>query len=196
MIPLLIIEGTDRLGKNLLISKLCSQAENHVVRHFGTAKGDDDFEKRTNQYHFFKKEFDLMNKRSLFEMSDKTRYPHDIWIMNRSHIGEAVYGAIYRDTKPNDWIFKMEKDYSFDIDPSIYLLLLTAPAEFVCKRDDGLSFTTDINKKNMEIQFFRDAFDKSCIINKKTVNVSKEDSYRPADDIFNEVNDWIWPHKK
>jgi len=190
---LLIIEGPDRCGKNTLIKNLTAQAENYVVRHFGTAKGETDYEKRNFQYQFFKKEFQLASLRPQFELPDKERYPNDIWIWNRAHLGEFVYGEIYRNTNPRDWVMKMEPMFGMDIDPSVYLLLLTAPAEFLCKRDDGLSFSAEVDKKQQEIDAFKDAFNQSKILNKQIIDVSNADGddYLGSDIIFKKVNHFL-----
>jgi len=188
---LLIIEGPDRCGKNTLVQGLLSQSENSVVRHFGSAKGKDDQEKRNFQYQFFKKEFSLASLRPQFEMPDKERYPRDIWIWNRAHLGEFVYGKMYRNTHPEQWVIQMETLFGFDLDPSVHLLLLTAPAEFLCKRDDGMSFTDDIKMKEAEISSFRDAFHNSAIINKMILDVSNGDEYLDKDTILHKVNKFL-----
>lgn len=188
---LLVIEGPDRCGKNTLIKSLTAQAENYVVRHFGTAKGDDDFEKRDYQFQFFKKEFELASNRSKFDMPDKERYPRDIWIWNRAHLGEFVYGNMYRSTRPEQWVMKLETLFGMEIDPSIYLLLLTASPEFLCKRDDGQSFTSDIGKKQREILAFHDAFQQSKILNKCIIDVSDRDEYKSKDIILDSVNKFL-----
>lgn len=189
---LLIIEGPDRCGKNTLIKNLTAQAENYVVRHFGSAKGTDDFEKRDHQFQFFKKEFALAAIRPQFSMPDKDRYPRDIWIWNRAHLGEFVYGKMYRDTNPEQWVMQMETMFGMDIDPSVYLLLLTADPEFLCKNDDGESFTTDIEKKKSELYRFDVAFDKSKIINKMRLNVTNgSESYIDEDIILDTVNKFL-----
>lgn len=189
---LLIIEGPDRCGKNTLIKNLTSQAENFVVRHFGSAKGKDDMEKRNFQFQFFKKEFELASLRRQFELPDKERYPKDIWIWNRAHLGEFVYGKMYRNTDPQQWVMKLEEMYGFDIDPSVYLLLLTADPEFLCKRDDGLSFTAEVDKKAKEIESFKQAFNQSKIMNKLIINVSNGENYLDADIILDKVNKFLF----
>lgn len=188
---LLIIEGPDRCGKNTLIKNLTSQAENYVVRHFGSAKGKDDMEKRNFQFQFFKKEFALAAIRNQFEMPDKERYPRDIWIMNRAHLGEFVYGKMYRETHPEQWVMQMESLFGMDLDPSVHLLLLTAPAEFLCKRDDGLSFSNNVMQKQAEIAAFKNAFDQSKIINKKILDVSNGDEYLDESIILKAVNEFL-----
>lgn len=189
---LLIIEGPDRCGKNTLIKNLTSQSENYVVRHFGKAEGETDFEKRDFQFQFFKKEFELASTRHRFDMPDKERYPRDIWIWNRAHLGEFVYGKMYRETHPEEWVMQMESLYGMDIDPSIYLLLLTADPEFLCKNDDGQSFSAEIGKKTSELHQFDIAFDKSRIMNKMKLNVSSGgESYLDQDIILDTVNKFL-----
>jgi thymidylate kinase len=188
---LLIIEGPDRCGKNTLIKNLTSQSENYVVRHFGSAKGKSDLEKRNFQFQFFKKEFALAALRPQFEIPDKERYPRDIWIWNRAHLGEFVYGKMYRETHPEEWVMQMESLFGMDLDPSVHLLLLTAPAEFLCKRDDGLSFTKNVMEKQAEISAFKNAFDQSKIINKKILDVSNGDEYLDQAIILQQVNEFL-----
>lgn len=188
---LLIIEGPDRCGKNTLISGLVKQADNYVVRHFGSAKGKDDLEKRAFQFDFFSKEFQLASNRRAFVNPDRERYPNDIWIWNRAHLGEFVYGTLYRDTRPFDWVWKLESTYNLDIDNDVYLLLLTAPPEFLCKRDDGQSFTSDVTKKYEEILRFGMAFNESRILNKKILDVTRDGEYRDQAEILSEVNKFL-----
>lgn len=190
---LLIIEGPDRCGKNTLIKNLASQAENLVVRHFGSPKGSDDFEKRNYQFQSFKKEFELASSlRQRFEMPDKERYPKDLWIWNRAHLGEFVYGKIYRQTHPDEWVMQMETLFGMDLDPSIYLLLLTAPPEFLCKRDDGKSFSDKIEMRKAEIDSFHEAFHRSKIINKMILDVSEGENYLDQYQILQTVNKFLF----
>lgn len=189
---LLIIEGPDRCGKNTLIKQFINQAENYIVRHWGSAKGETDKQKEIHQYNFFKKEFELASKRSQFEMPDKTRYPNDIYIWNRAHLGEFVYGRLYRDTNPNLWVFNLEKQFGFDTDPDVYLLLLTAPAEFLCKKDDGQSFTAEVEGKKEELRLFLNTFHRSEIRNKLLLDVTSEGEYRDSLEIFKEVNEFVF----
>jgi thymidylate kinase len=196
---LLIIEGPDRCGKNTLINNFTSQAENYIVRHWGTAKGETDIEKRNHQYQFFKKEFELASERYKYSMPDKKRYPRDIYIWNRAHLGEFVYGDLYRNTSPREWVLRMEEDFSFDIDPSIYLVLLTAPAEFLSRKDDGLSFSSKIENRQAEIRRFEVAFEQSKIMNKLLVNVAGPDANGKMDyfdttgkKVFEQVNKFVF----
>lgn len=189
---LLIIEGPDRCGKNTLIQRFLEQAENSVVRHWGSAKGKTDHDKKIYQYQFFEKEFRLASLRDQFAMPDKIRYPKDIWIWNRAHLGEFVYGDLYRKTEPRDWVFPMEHRFGFDTDPSVYLLLLHAPAEFLCARDDGKSFSDKVDMKIAELARFKTALEQSNIKNKLAIDVSDGENYKQKEVIFNQVNKFVF----
>lgn len=189
---LLCLEGCDRTGKNTLIQSLLSIAENSVVRHFGTAKGETFLEKNANQFSFFDKEFKLAGRREDFTIYDPIRYPYDLWIWNRSHLGEYVYGSLYRNSKP-EWIFELERTNNFHIDPNVYHILLYAEPDFLCKMDDGKSFTSKVEEKEKELNLFKYAFGRSLIRNKLAVQVDDGNgNYRPQIDIFNEVKQFIF----
>ena len=102
-----------------------------------------------------------------------------------------MYGKIYRETNPEEWVMQMESLYGMDIDPSIYLLLLTADPEFLCKNDDGQSFSAEIGKKKSELYQFDIAFDKSRVMNKMRLNVSNGESYLDQDIILDTVNKFL-----
>lgn len=188
---LLIIEGPDRCGKNTLINGICSVYDNHIVRHFGFPVGNDDMEKRNFQYHFFRNEFSMAQKRnetSSFCMNDDS----GIYIWNRAHLGEMVYGQIYRNTHPGEWVMRMEKSFSFDLDPSIYLVLLEASPEFLVEHDDGHSFSEKIENKRKEIELFEGAFSMSLILNKMKMDVSmKNGSFKDKNEILKRVLNFI-----
>jgi hypothetical protein len=103
-----------------------------------------------------------------------------------------VYGKMYRDTHPEEWVFQLEKQYAMDIDSSVYLLLLTAPSEFLCSREDGQSFSADVNKKQEEQQRFFEAYEESFIRNKMILNVSQDaENYRTPESILEDVNKFL-----
>jgi hypothetical protein len=98
---------------------------------------------------------------------------------------------MYRNTNPEQWVMQMEPMFGMDLDPSVYLLLLTAPAEFLCKRDDGQSFSDQVDMREKELSSFREAFHQSNIINKKILDVSNGDEYMDKDLILHEVNKFL-----
>ena len=191
-LKLLIIEGCDRLGKSSLIKRLTNQADNYIVRHFGSVKGETDKEKRDFQFQFFKKEFTLANLRNQFDLKDEKRYPRDIYIFDRGHIGEFVYGKMYRNTEPENWVIGLENMFGLNIDISVYLLLLTGNPESLCKREDGLSLSSKFEDKKKELELFDKGFEMSGILNKKRLNVFNPDGeYIDQDIILDEVNKFL-----
>lgn len=183
---LIIIEGTDRVGKDLMCDYIKDNyVDSNFYRHWGFPPGITNQDKIDFQKMSFKKEFDLYST-----ISKDNYFLNSPFIWNRSHLGEYVYGKMYRDYDP-EWIFNLESVYGFDQRPEIYLVLLTADAEFICSVDDGESFTTDIQKKEEEIQRFNQAYDLSIIPNKLKIKVNEKDSYRDLQRIREEFNSFI-----
>lgn len=189
---LIIVEGCDRVGKNLLCDELYKMAtlknSNVTYRHWRFPLGETNADKIMYQKMSFQKEFTLFR-----EMNFDSYYTgrgNDLMIWNRAHIGEYVYGTIYRNYEPN-WIYNLEILHNFDENPEIYLILLDADAEFVCANDDGHSFSNDIETKNKELELFRQAFKKSHIQNKLNIKVNDGNQFRNSRNILNEVQEFI-----
>jgi hypothetical protein len=177
---LIIVEGLDRTGKNTLIQDICTTSSNYIVRHFQRPLGNTNEEKIEYQKQDFHKEYTLYKNSGVF-----SKYSNDLYIWNRAHIGEYVYGNLYRNYTA-DWIFNFEKIRNFD-ELDIYLILLYADAPFLVNHEDGNSFSQDIISKQKEIDLFTIACEKSIIRHKIALKVNNYDSYIPRDFIFDEV---------
>lgn len=173
----IIVEGTDRVGKNTLINFLCSKTQNYCVRHFGKPLGLSNEERIRYQKQDFLNEFRL----SLLTCKDTNfeRTPEDLYIWNRSHIGEWVYGKMYRNYHPT-WIWEEEQKFLFD-KTDTYLILLYGEPDFLIKREDGNSLSAKLEDRECEINLFHEAFDMSIIPNKLKICINKGDSYVPID---------------
>ena len=180
---LLIIEGTDRTGKDTLIKDLMAKYPNSEMVHWGYPIGDTNDEKTEYQ----KMSFGYLMRWFKFK---KTMSNLDLLIWNRSHIGEYVYGTIYRDSYPQLWIPELEEEFLKD-DENVYLILLQADAEFIVSQDDGKSYSDKIEDKTKEINTFLSAFEKSQINKKIKIKVNEHDSYRNHDNIYEEVQKFI-----
>lgn len=168
----LIIEGPDRVGKNSIISNLIPYCQNMVVTHFSTPEGNTDLEKRNFQEESFKDEFrksEFFLKNSFFKEPKKGKLNLVVW--NRAHLGEFVYGKLYRETNPEEWVMKIEEDFGYDKSPDVYLLLLTADPEFLSQNDDGLSFSSTAESRKKELDNFKNAFNLSQIKKKREIKV-------------------------
>ena len=183
---LIIIEGTDRTGKDTLVNRLIEDNRNVVKRHWGFPKGNTNDERTRHQKKSFNEEFHLYELLNIHGPDDM------IMIWNRAHLGEFVYGTIYRDSKPETWVWKLEEDHEFDMRSEVYLILLYADPEFVAAKDDGKSYSDKIEDKTKEINAFLNAFENTKINKKIKIKVNEDrDSYKAHDTIYEEVKKFI-----
>lgn len=185
---LLIIEGGDRVGKNTLIESVAREYTHVIHRHWGFPKGETDAEKTAFQKDFFNWEFKLHN---ILQTASNDVDKNSIIIWNRSHIGELVYGTIYRNSQPETWVMDLEKKYCFDQADNIYLVYLHADPEFVIKQDDGKSYSANLEDKQTELAKFFDAINKSSIRKKLSIKVNENGEYKNEQDILNSVFNFI-----
>lgn len=151
-----IVEGMERCGKTTTVNFLRSIIKNPkllVLHSAKPPKGVNTFE--WSQQHYF----NLCTQAA--KLSDEG---WDV-IMDRSHIGEFVYGPIYRGTAPTDIRTSLVFDGFFNKEDT-YLFVLIDDANNVAARDDGLSLAQNVEQTTYERQRFITAFDKSTIKNK------------------------------
>ena len=182
---LLIVEGLDRCGKDTLIASLSTKYKFVVNSHWGFPKGETDEEKTQYQRERFSEEFRMQD---IIRYTGRKGYLQDegIIIWNRSHIGEYVYGNLYRNSQPETWVPKLEDKY-FINDPDVYLIYLYADAEFLVKQEDGKSYSTKLEDKQREIERFHAAIDSSKINNKIKIKVNNGDKYTDATSILDVI---------
>ena len=198
---LIILEGGDRLGKSTIIEKLCKAVnyDNVCVRHFGKPpKGLTPEEFTKFQFNAFHRElnlFNLVNSRS----QEYSYYP-EVMIWNRSHLGEYVYSQMFRGGKPEvlkNMLLDFERGF---ISHDVYLITLTADPYFFLLREDGNSFSQNLEDKTKELQLFKEAHDFSIIANKIVIKVDQEINdyeikgiklFRSKKDIFKEVKEFV-----
>ena len=158
---LIIIEGPDRVGKSTLIENIKSNFTDRqfLYMHFGKPPV-----KNSLGYNM-----KLFNK--MF-MSMQYNAKHNIdTIYDRSHIGECVYGPLYRGYE-GYYIFDLEKMYMKDLKSNLYLITLYDNAEVLLSREDGDSFTNEQALKIKECNLFISAHNKSNIVHKLLLNVN------------------------
>ncbi|MFW6002123.1 MAG: hypothetical protein ACOCQD_02180 [archaeon] len=152
---LIIFEGMDRTGKDTQIENLSNHLGGAEVIHFGLPPEGT----MESQFEFFVKQFSYANK---------NRDKYIIW--NRSHLGEAVYGYLYRDWY-YEYIFELEKVYK-DLLKDSALILCDAEVDNVLSRDDGKSLSDKKDNKEKERRRFQAVVDFSTIPNKFVLNAS------------------------
>lgn len=179
---IIVVEGPDNVGKSTLINNLRNTFNNIAFQivHYSSAPVSGVNNTIDYNTRMYRSMFDMMKAVSKEEYTGI--------ICDRSHLGEMVYGPIYRGYS-GEYVLDIEKKY-MDI-PSIwdnlFLITLYDEPENVISRDDGLSFSTDIRIKREEIKNFINAHDKSNIKNKLLLNIKNHD----ADAVLNEVLTFI-----
>jgi hypothetical protein len=192
----IIIEGGDRLGKSTLIEGIAKHFnyDNITIRHFG--KPPKEFPEEHTPLSFqtecFYKEGDLLERIGQLE-DDVFGYYENIIIWNRAHLGEYVYGQMFRSTDPEqteNMILNFEERFLIS-NPETYLILLTADPEFFLSKEDGKSFSKNIDQKTTEIRLFDEIFEKSILDNKIRIKVNNGNEFFTKDFVLKQVLDFI-----
>ena len=177
-----IVEAVDNLGKDTLINNLQQKLGHYIVHHYQKPIITD---KERSSECLNSSEMARLAQERAFELGFQQLHTGIPTIFNRFHIGEYVYGPIYRHYDA-EYIFDLEKKYdSHHLQwNTILVLLITTDFSFI--EDDGLSF--DVTKQRQEQVKFIEAVNKSNLANKMIIDV--HDGYgdfRPAEDICDQV---------
>jgi hypothetical protein len=114
--------------------------------------------------------------------------------MNRSHIGEYVYGVLYRN-RDNVEVEQMINDvndilyYREDLDIR-YIQLLSNSEQLLKSNEDGKSLSNgNVEKINKEANQFKEIFNNINIkdSDKRLIFVNEGNGFRSREDIFNEA---------
>jgi len=160
---IVIFEGMDRCGKDTQTAMLKTHFKNNVFHtmHYSNVNGLDSVECRIYSSKLYTEMFDIIK-----ETSVKNQH----LILNRAHLGEYVYGKIYRGYEGR-YVFNIEEEFS-DILNDIYLVVLVDDAKNIIERDDGNSHSTSLRDVNYEKQRFEEAFELSNIKNKRLIDIN------------------------
>ena len=177
---LIIIEGTDNVGKDTVINQLLNRYKDAKVYHCEKPKSKDAKEAAKEQYNSF---LSLAKENSI---SKDTTIIH-----NRSWYGEYVYGVKYRNNDENKVkksILEFENILLNNIDDVCLIMLLSDNSDFLVKNDDGLSISQA--KKELiedETKRFEEIFNFSTIPNKRIIYVNNGENWRTKEEIIGEV---------
>lgn len=182
---LVIIEGTDNTGKDTIISKLLEIYPTSTVIHCGKPV--------TKKYSSQEQDelFRLYANNIVNKLYDNTH----IIIMNRSHIGEYVYGTMYRIRDEIDVADMIENINNIllsreDLDIK-YVQLLCTSEKLLHRNEDGKSLSNGNNDLILEeVEKFKEIY-VHCNIPKKIINVNDGDEFRSRNDIFKDVLKFI-----
>ena len=153
--------------------------------------GEDPFIHQTN---VFREKATKLLMLSSSEINLKT-CPNNIVILDRAWYGEYVYGQIYRNADPIK-VLDMINTCNLMLSATVFVVIqLTASPEFIVSHDDGLSFTSDLQREERltkvtrEIELFDECFEKMQG-GKHIIKVNVEGNnlnYRNIEDIYNEI---------
>jgi len=189
----ILCEGLDRCGKSTLISTLQAEIYNSwiypinsekprtcAVLHYNNIKAKNLTldEMKLVSFNHYCNGFDLMMK---------NHRTNNVLIFDRFHLGEYVYSELYRGYEGN-YVFDIEKKYVEVLDKTTYLIVLVDNIDNLISRDDGLSFTTDREKKQWEVDRFTQAYEQSSFTKKILINISD----LTIEEVANKVKTWIF----
>jgi|SRR5215471_8697586 len=161
-----LLEGIDHVGKDTLAAGIQNRLGYHLVLHYTKplaleyyAEGPSTPERRYQEASFC----------TMFEVLGNLRTAKVI--LNRTHLGEAVYGPLYRQYS-GDYVFELERKYELQKVRDVRLILLTEDFDraghFV---DDGESLG-GVDKRPHEQALFIGAFERSIITDKRVICVT------------------------
>jgi thymidylate kinase len=171
----IIFEGLDNVGKSTQIEELRKHYKDigFIVTKSSFIKDFTPEEFKKNSSLEYEQSFRIFNQD--FDIS-----------CDRLHLGEYVYGNIYRGYS-GEHVFDLEDKYDLNKIDDLFLFVFIDDVDNLLSRDDGLSLTTDRDKKQYEIQRFIEAFEKSKIKNKLLINVNN----KSIEDVTKELVNFI-----
>ena len=186
----IIIEGGDRLGKDTLLKGICDyfNYENITIRHFGKPpKGMSPKETLDFQLDVFYKEILFVDYiRDNIDGDEWGYYPNTV-IWNRSHLGEFVYSQMFRGISKKEIKQKLRLFEERNLSPNMYLITLTAAPEFFLSKEDGNSFSQNLDQKTRELELFKEAHKNSIIPKKKLIKIDFEGRFRTKEKILESI---------
>jgi thymidylate kinase len=183
---LIIIEGTDNTGKDTLISKIIERYSIVTIIHCGKP---------------YSKKYSSIEQDVLFNaycdaIINNEFSSSNIIIMNRSHIGEYVYGTLYRNRSKKEvmnMIYDINNKFNSKKDLEVYYIqMICGSAKLLKDNEDGQSLSCGKADKILrESELFKEAYDDMNIENKKLIYVNNGDQFRTREDIFTEAINFI-----
>jgi len=172
-----LFEGLDNTGKSTQIQNLIEHYKDRIFHkiHYSAVKTLSSDEAETYSKKLYT---------DMFKIISECNKDRNI-VFDRAHLGEYVYGKIYRNYDAN-WTFDLEVDKD-----TTFLIVLVDEPKNVLYREDGLSLSKSdnieesIRKISYEKQRFEEAYNKSTLTNKILINIDGLDIEQVKDIIIN-----------
>lgn len=195
---LIIVEGLDNTGKTTVINYLLTQFNSCFYFHCQKPINTDPIKSALEQKDLF---YSLLN--DILDIN--TRFKNiDAIILDRSWIGEYVYGCKYRgngDEFVMDMIIYINDKLSVNNIHTFNILLTVDNIDFIMNNDDGKSISNNKYENILnEKERFEYIFDEIPKLNEKNIYTKKivvNDNlkFKNKNDIFSEINKFIKYHK-
>lgn len=162
---IVIVEGNDNCGKSTLIKDI----RKYILKSPRTtsihcASPPDGYHSGWSEEHY--SEVLGMSRRLCQEGWDI--------ILDRSHLGEDVYGPVFRQQSA-DYIYDIEKQFLSDIDSR--LILLTDSPEGIIEREDGYTYSIKPEMIERVSQRFLEVYNNSSVPHKLHYHITNDGGF-------------------
>lgn len=166
MRKLIFVEGMDCSGKDTQIKAICNAfpKDNFHTLHYHAIKSRTAEESRERHEALYVEAFNMVSVRCLQN-----------FIFNRSHLGEYVYGYLYRDYDDPEYVFRMEREPGFRelFENACLLVLVNNDFDTLLAREDGDSLSQgDRIRLVQEFERFYHVYHESTAKHKLMLNVA------------------------
>ena len=177
---IIIVEGMDRCGKDSAIKSITKYLYGldhlksiHVLHYSNLPIKDKEKVMQTSFLLYY----------DMFKLAEFALKENFHLIMNRAHLGEWVYGYIYRNYKAT-FIYDIELNY-IDLMDKIYLITLVDSSLKCLEREDGNWLSeADRNKGKIECERFIEATELSYIKNKICIDIKDKTPQDVQEEVF------------
>ena len=192
-----IIEGIDNTGKTTVIHELMNRYDRVYYMHATKPDETDPVKCAIEQKKYFHTMVEDIRR------VEQSNLNVDLIILDRSWLGEYVYGCLYRGNG-DEYVKDMIKECYEHLSRltmrlaglNFSTILYIASPEFCAKNDDGKSISEGhIDAIARERERFIEILESDAVIGKKCIiNVEKDGEFLPKDEIFemtmNVINDY------
>jgi len=130
----IIVEGMDNVGKDTQIKAICNHfpEDNFHTLHYHAIKSRSNSGARYAAEQTYSEMFRIID--TMYDLN---------FILNRSHLGEYVYGPMYRNYKDPEYVFQMERTPLIQgvMNDAALLILTHNHPETLAEREDGDSLS-------------------------------------------------------
>lgn len=184
----------DNTGKTTVIHGLMEQYETVYYMHATKPEEKDPINCAISQKKYFNNMVETVKSIS------QARLSADLVILDRSWVGEYVYGCLYRGNG-DKYVRDMIKECYTNLSRisaglaglNFSTILYTASPEFCARNDDGKSISEgNVEAIAKEGERFKEIIESDCVIGKKgIINVEKDGNFLPKEDILKMTLDII-----